>query len=369
MKLKLLGKIATITALSFASITPHLPSNASTFGQQEVNQEEFIAIARPYGDNKYDLLIIRQIPGQQKCWSEYGSNPVLVNPLLRNFNFTGSCERSTDSNGYSIRVDGQDYGLDYLLRIVERNGELILVGTHRSDPSQSEIVVGRSDGIASGFIRLHLNPGWRFTKRAYHGKVLSHVYLTGDSSNIPKKSPSVATTFLKSRQDTQPMREMTFTADSQSAIANSRSASGKSLSSPTTTTTPPSSRTLPPPPQPRLVSTTPEPLPEFSDLPPLSPPNQGSSNKVVPPPRPSTNSGGKGFSDLGSQTNSRGYRVIVAANNSSQQVRVRSLYPEAFPTSHNGRSMWQVGLFSSRNNAEKAHRTLENAGLRAIIIP
>ncbi|MGP0129593.1 MAG: DUF3747 domain-containing protein [cyanobacterium endosymbiont of Rhopalodia musculus] len=392
MKPSLLGKTATIIAFCFTGFTHHLPSNASTFEQQEVNQDDLIAIARPYGDNKYDLLIIRQIPGQQKCWSESGANPILVNPLLLNFDFTGSCERSTDSNGYSIRIDGQDYGLDYLLRIIKHDGELILVGTNRNDLSQSEIIVGRSNGIANGFMRLELEPGWRFTKRTYNGRVLGHVYLTGDSSTIEEQSLLIATSSSSPKQETQdsrPMREMTFTADNQPDSKTSAafkplssvSISQKSFSSPVSPTTMPSSSALPPPPQPRSLSTITEPLPKFSDLPPLALPPQNNSNSIVPPPQSSTSTDleRKGLSNVGGflsnptpvvrRTSLKGYRVIVATNTNHQKVKVRSLYPEAFPTSHNGKSVWQVGLFSERDNAEEVHRTLENAGLKPTIIP
>ncbi|BAP17783.1 DUF3747 domain-containing protein [cyanobacterium endosymbiont of Epithemia turgida] len=371
MKLTLLSKTAAIIAFCFIGFTPYIPSNASTFEQQEVNQDDLIAIARPYGDNKYDLLVIHQIPGQQKCWSESGTNPVLVNPLLLDFDFTGSCERSTDSNGYSIRIDGQDYGLDYLLRIIEHDGELILVGTHRDDLNQSEIIVGRSNGIANGFIRLELNPGWRFTKRTYNGRVLSHIYLTGNSSAIEERSPLMATNSFRTRQnaqDSKPIREMTFTADNQ---PDSRaSAALKPLSSVSVSLT----TTLSPPSQPRSLSTITEPLPNFSDLPPLAPPPQNNSNSIVPPPQSSTNtnSGRKRLPDVVGSLSSislERYRVIVATNTNYQKVKVRSLYPEAFPTSHNGKSVWQVGLFNDRDNAEEVHRTLENAGLKSTIIP
>jgi hypothetical protein len=59
---------------------------------------------------------------------------------------------------------------------------------------------------------------------------------------------------------------------------------------------------------------------------------------------------------------------MVAASNSSQQRQVRSLYPDAFPTSYKGRSLWQVGVFSSRDNAETALQSLQSLGLEAIII-
>ncbi|MEA5511564.1 DUF3747 domain-containing protein [Crocosphaera sp. UHCC 0190] len=379
MKLTLIGKLATVTTFALINIIPHFPAQASPFEQQEVNQDEFIAITRPYGENKYDLLIVRQIPGQRQCWSENGSNPITVEPLLLNFNFTGSCERSTDSNGYSIRVDGEDYGLDYLLRIVERNGELVLVGTHRTNLSQPEIVIGRTHGIASGFLKIDLDPAWRFTKRAYGGQVLGHVYLTGDSAAIQSQPPSMAnnnsplTISNTETESSQPLQQLTFTAENEPPTS--------SVSPQPLPPSIPSRNTLPPPPN-SQTSSEPPPLPAFSDLPPLTPPPVKTTSGVVPPPPPNaTNSGRNNLSNVvGSLSRStptgtpktvavQGYRVIVAANNNSEQSRVRSLYPDAFATSYKGRSMLQVGLFSSKENAEKAYQSLENAGLNAMIIP
>jgi len=103
------------------------PVEANDYGEREVNQNQFIAVAVPFGQRQYNLIVLEQIPGQAVCWSESGSQPVMVEPLLLKFDFTGSCRRATDSNGYSIRLNGQDYGLNYLLSIVERSGELFEV--------------------------------------------------------------------------------------------------------------------------------------------------------------------------------------------------------------------------------------------------
>ncbi|ACK68001.1 S-layer domain protein [Rippkaea orientalis PCC 8801] len=184
MKINLPLRLATLATVTFSSFIPfNTPVKAAGFEEQAIDQEGVIAIARPYGQNKYDLLVIEQIPGKQACWAENGSNPVLVDPLLLNFDFTGICRRATDSNGYSIRVDGTDLGLDYLLRLVPRNGELVLVGTPRVG-SYSEIVLGSTKGLASGFMKIILNPGWQFSKRAYQGKALGHFYISGSKAAI-----------------------------------------------------------------------------------------------------------------------------------------------------------------------------------------
>jgi hypothetical protein len=58
---------------------------------------------------------------------------------------------------------------------------------------------------------------------------------------------------------------------------------------------------------------------------------------------------------------------MIEAKNDSDRSRIRSLYPDAFPTSLKGRSVWQIGAFSSRDKAENALQSL--APLRGSIIP
>ena len=177
-------KLATLATVTLSSLIPvNLPVKASTFSETALDQSKVIAVARPYGEGKYDLLVIEQVPEKRDCWAENGSNPTLIDPLLLNFDFTGICRRSTDSNGYSIRLDGNDLGLDYLLRVVPRGGELVLVGTPRS-AGYSEIVLGSTKGMAQGFMKINLYPGWQFTKRTYQEKVLGHFYFSGSQAAI-----------------------------------------------------------------------------------------------------------------------------------------------------------------------------------------
>ncbi|HEY9668329.1 MAG TPA: DUF3747 domain-containing protein, partial [Coleofasciculaceae cyanobacterium] len=132
--------------------------------------------------DKHQLLIVEQISPKQQCWSESGNNPVIIDPLLLNFDFSGICGRSTDSNGYSIRLADEDFGLQYLLRVVQRNGELQLVGTSRTNANAPDILIGRSGGMTNGFAKIVLQPGWRLTRRTYEGKPLGHVYLTNEQT-------------------------------------------------------------------------------------------------------------------------------------------------------------------------------------------
>jgi hypothetical protein len=101
--------LATVV-ISTISASAWNPATAATFEQAEVDQNKFIAVAAPFGNNAHQLLIIEQVSPKRECWSESGTNPVTVEPLLLNFDFTGICGRSTDSNGYSIRMDGSRSG-------------------------------------------------------------------------------------------------------------------------------------------------------------------------------------------------------------------------------------------------------------------
>jgi Protein of unknown function (DUF3747) len=172
-----------LTALSAAALSTlglDKVAAANQFEQMEVIQEDLIAIAAPVGQTaKHQLLILEQIADDRLCWTESGFNPVVVDPLLLQFDFTGICGRSTDSNGYSMRMGGQDWGLNYDLRIAQRDLELVLVGVPIRGGG-AHVEIGRTNGTASGFVKITLNPGWRFTKRTYQGQTLGHVYLTND---------------------------------------------------------------------------------------------------------------------------------------------------------------------------------------------
>lgn len=179
-------KISVLALTALATILPFNSVKAITFQETEVSQEEFIAVAQPFGENKYNLIVIEQIPNKNKCWNEVGANPVNVDLLLANFDFSGHCRRSTDANGYSIRYDDQDYGLDYILSLVERDGNLVLMGMNRRNPGQPPVVIGTAQGLNSSPMKITLNPGWRFTKRTYEGKILGHVYFSYDSASAPQ---------------------------------------------------------------------------------------------------------------------------------------------------------------------------------------
>jgi hypothetical protein len=189
--MKFTTPIATLISLACTQLIPAmLPVKAADFTETAIDQKIVIAVAKPYGEDKFDLLILEQIPGKQQCWSENGSNPVIIDPLLLNFDFTGKCRRATDANGYSIRIDGLDYGLEYLIRLVLRGNELVLIATSRTDANKGEIVVGSTHGYVRGFMRIDLNPGWQFTKRTFGNKVLGHFYFSTTAAAINNSFPT-----------------------------------------------------------------------------------------------------------------------------------------------------------------------------------
>jgi N-acetylmuramoyl-L-alanine amidase len=165
---------------------PMTPAATAAFGQQEVDQNRFIAISAPYaGGTAHQLLILEQITDTRPCWNILGGTPAIVDPVLRTFNFTGICGRSIDANGYSIRANGEDLSQQYSVRIVRRNGDLILMGDpigcfnpdHSKCPNP-EFEIGHVNGITTDYAQINLNPGWRFSRRTLGGRPLGHIYLT-----------------------------------------------------------------------------------------------------------------------------------------------------------------------------------------------
>lgn len=190
-------KSSWMTALLASAALVGLPISSvqasSIFDQQEVDQNNFVLMATPYqGGSQHQLTIIGQASDERDCWSEQGSQPTAVTPLLLNFDFSGICTRGVDGNGYSIRMDGQDQYLAYTPRIVEADGELQLIASPNREELPS-MVIARSYGSPRSFSKLMLQPGWRLTKRRFEDKVLGHLYLTYDSAaeSLAQNSQSV----------------------------------------------------------------------------------------------------------------------------------------------------------------------------------
>ncbi len=182
MKLSKKFKLAAIFSGAIALTTPLLPAIAQ-FTEAPMSDDQAVAVAIPAGAIGYNLAVVEQIPGKQQCWAESGSNPTIIDPLWTTFDFTGSCRRSTDSNGYSVRMDGQDTSLDYRLDVISKGDQLQLVAKGYKG---SDFVVGQTSGKAGkgDYLKINLNPGWEFTKKAYQGKELGHFFFSGDSTAI-----------------------------------------------------------------------------------------------------------------------------------------------------------------------------------------
>ena len=192
MKLSKKLKLAAIFTGAIALTTPLLPVLAQ-FTETPVAEDEVVAVAIPAGAIGYNLAVVEQIPGKQDCFALSGSEPTIVDPLWTTFDFTGSCNRSTDSNGYSVRLDGRDTSLDYRLDVVPKGNELQLVAKNYRDGSN--LVVGQTFGKPEDgqYAKIHLNEGWEFTKKTYEDKVLGHFFFSGDSNAIAAASGTAPT--------------------------------------------------------------------------------------------------------------------------------------------------------------------------------
>jgi hypothetical protein len=186
------SRLASIVAVLGITSLGLLPSAktaiAAVFGQTEVDPNKFAVVASPLGATAYQLLILEQVSDARPCWSESSTNPTLIDPLLLQFDFTDICARSTDSNGYSVRMANREFGLLFQLGIARRENDLVLLATNLTNRDAPPIEIGRTNGLppAGAFAKISLNPGWRLTKRTENGKVLGLVYLTSDTapSNI-----------------------------------------------------------------------------------------------------------------------------------------------------------------------------------------
>jgi N-acetylmuramoyl-L-alanine amidase len=178
--------------LSLASPLWTPPSSAAVFDNQRVDERRFVLLASPFGVEKrsYQLLIVEQLSNQRPCWREYDGEPTRVDPLLFNFDFSDICSRLTDSNGYSLRIGSEDLGWRFILSVVPQGGELVLMANSPREPNV-RIPIGRTRGLAEGYLKIHLDEGWELTRRTYRSRPLGHIYLTGDPQvvSVPSGGP------------------------------------------------------------------------------------------------------------------------------------------------------------------------------------
>ncbi|MBU6230618.1 MAG: N-acetylmuramoyl-L-alanine amidase [Cyanobacteria bacterium REEB459] len=180
-RLSLLTPLATgLAVLATTLLTPG-SGRAAEFGQMSIPPELAIAIATPVrGGTFHNLMILTQVPQGRQCWQEQGSSPVRVDPLLLNFDFTGSCDRQTDGNGYSLRVNNEDLGVSYRLEISTRQSDLVLLARPIRDRRLPILEIGHTQGRQPGFLKVQLYPGWQLTRRTYNSQPVGHIYLSHD---------------------------------------------------------------------------------------------------------------------------------------------------------------------------------------------
>lgn len=159
---------------------------AQQFGNIAINENNFLVVAVPGTTAQpHRLYIVEQIQPNPPCWSinNPGARPTQVNGLWNTFDFSGVCRLQRDSNGYAVRLAGQDLS-GARFEVNQRDGDLLLQFAP-STVSRDRITIGRTGGISpTGFTQIHLNPGWSLTKRTFEGQIVgSHlVYFTNDAT-------------------------------------------------------------------------------------------------------------------------------------------------------------------------------------------
>jgi len=359
---------------------------AAQFDQTEISdQNRLIVIAAPLGTKggNHRLLILEQLNDRRLCWQESGSNPTLVNPLLVEFDFTGICGRGTDSNSYSVRVEGQDLASRYNLRIVRKSNDLVLVAYSLVDKEIQFFEIGRTNGLTESFAKINLDPGWRLARRSFQGKNVGHIYLIHDQSlaEVAKKAIPL--------QQIVPLQPSLAAPTLSPALIPAQPSVELAPSSPQ-----PSSYPVLVPPMPQVDPTLPNPqmIPVAPPVPanPVAQPSPSggvapspTQNFVVPtvapenPASPSFNPAPSAPTGLppqsfvpinGSSLFNLSYRVVVDAATPERQAQVKQLIPSAFRASFDGQQVMQVGVFRDRATAESLQQQLNLQSLQARII-
>ena len=153
------------------------------FLAKEVPQERFILVAAPIGSGeRAQLNIYEQLNDRRPCFSTSGADPVIVNPLLGTFDFTGICNRFIDANGFSLRIGETDLAVSYRLSVVREKRDTVLLAIPLKANVGPELLVARTHGTAPGFLQLRFEPGWTLKRRHFGPRPLGHVYIHREAS-------------------------------------------------------------------------------------------------------------------------------------------------------------------------------------------
>ncbi|WP_088890462.1 DUF3747 domain-containing protein [Leptolyngbya ohadii] len=403
------------------------PASATAqFEQTEVsNPENFIVVAAPAGRIGYGLMILEQVKDDRPCWGEVptGAGLTLVDPLLTQFDFTGICGRSIDSNGYSVRTAGEELGLQYSLRVLRQGNDLVLVAA-ANRLRNVNVPIGRTYGLPQPgqFARIYLDPGWRLARRVFNGRPTGHLYVTNDqpvsvllaAANSPTATAGPISPPALPEPQTPSNSPLLPPPGSTSPITEVPASEGTAQPAPTDSVQipvpqPGSPRANLPPMPPRRATENPAP----SALP--APPTETAANPApvnipvevpvdlptevpaevptnvptnvpvevpvevpasqpeIPAPNATATPSPVTPPVTVPQQQARGivfgYRVIVAADSAEMQDQVRSLAPQTQIVEINGQPAVQAGLFRDLNSAEQLKQRLEGENLSVTIVP
>ena len=170
----------------------HASLRPSVFTTGEVEAERFVLVSAPIGSNgeKAQLNIYEQISDRRPCFAIGMGIPSAVEPLLSTFDFTGICGRYLDANGFSLRIAGTDLGTVYRLSVARGRDENLLLAVPTRAGVGPEMVVARTNGLGTGYLKLELEPGWKLIRRYYGNRKLGHIYVYSD--NWPSSGKSAA---------------------------------------------------------------------------------------------------------------------------------------------------------------------------------
>ncbi len=174
-----LALAAGLVALAAPGLAQSAPS---LFGMAELDGQRFILVAAPIGSSgsRSQLNIYEQINSRRPCYAVAPGKPAVVTPLLTSFDFSGICGRYIDANGFSVRIGERDLANSYRLSVINGANDTLLMALPTSGGGP-ELVVARTQGAGSGFLKLEFEPGWRLARRHFRGRSLGHVYIYRDS--------------------------------------------------------------------------------------------------------------------------------------------------------------------------------------------
>jgi len=149
--------------------------------ERPITEGSAVLVAFPFNKGeRYNFVVFEQISGKRKCFDKNGTTPVVVDPLLLNFNWVGSCRRH-GLEGVGLKINGKDESLQFGFVVRKVGNEIQMnsfrIVNRRMDLSTKKLIARTRGFVAGTMMELKLEPGFSLSRKQLSAKDTHYIFI------------------------------------------------------------------------------------------------------------------------------------------------------------------------------------------------